>query len=116
MPRQNDVPIKRAQRDLTILFNYTFDRVLGAGAFGTVVKAYDQNGKGHAVKVYQINVKSDVDVHGGITEAYFGQLFRHPNINRVRDFRMTLESAFLVMDLADGDLYDAILNGLSFSQ
>lgn len=97
-----DKPISlRKQEMISDFFNLKYVKTIGSGTYGLVVKVKDENDKFYAVKIYKID---DFNMNGSLSEAYYGRLFKHPNIIEVLDFKINKRNAFLLMDFADADL------------
>ncbi len=92
-----------------ILGRYTLTGVLGVGGMATVYKAVHRNGHKVALKLLHPQFATRVDVRARfVQEAYTANKVEHPGVVRVIDDDVAADgSAFMVMDLLEGETLDA---------
>lgn len=99
--------VRDVSHDRKIPLNVTIIKKLGEGVYGRVSEAIDDYGNKYAVKEYKdYNV---LNMRGVINEAYYGDLFNHPNIIKPLEAKITTTEAQIVMPLAETDLASFIL-------
>ncbi len=90
---------------------YTIERVLGQGGYGTVFQARDSNGRMVAIKVMTID---DAKMKRKfLREVGFWKNLRHANIVRIIDYTVDPQP-YLVMELMEGDLRSQLRQGTKF--
>ncbi len=93
----------------TLRGKYLLDRVLGAGAMGTVFAATHRNGMPVAIKLLNADVSRNADVlRRFVREGYIANRVKHPGVVRIIDDDVDEDgTAFLVMELLEGRTLDA---------
>lgn len=98
--------------------HYTFLEVIGEGAFGSVLKATDNNtGNEYAIKVIKKEDLSPEDLKNLYTEVNVTANVNHPNIVRMLDAYQSDQAYFIVFELMNGgELFDMIVEKECYSE
>lgn len=102
--------------DERVVAEFQLDFRLGEGTYGTVWAAtHLRTKKKFAVKTIQ---RSDVDAMERqiVQEAVIMQGLRHKHVVRFHKLLKTKEMLYFVMDLAEGELFDLIIQSKNFSE
>ncbi len=94
----------------TLHGKYHIDRMLGVGGMGIVYAATHRNGKRFAIKLLHPEFSSRRDIRTRfLREGYVANAVNHPGVVAVLDDDVAEDgSAFLVMELLDGNTVDAL--------
>ncbi len=106
-----DLGVNAAARiGVTLHGKYRIDRVLGVGGMGVVYAATHRNGKRFAIKLLHAEFSSRRDIRNRfLREGYVANAVDHPGVVAVLDDDVAEDgSAFLVMELLDGNTVDAL--------
>lgn len=96
---------------------YTITKMLGVGAYGEVRLAFEKNNcNKYAIKIIQkkkfsINGKHEINSNSQIkSEIDILKKLKHPCIIRVHEVVDTIDSVFIILDLAEGgELFDKVV-------
>ncbi len=89
---------------------WTLERLIGVGGTAAVYAARHRNGKRVAVKVLHPDLSSNAErVRRFLREGYAANAVGHPNIVKIDDDGVDTGSAFLVMELLEGESLEAKL-------
>src|SRR5688500_1344828 len=112
---EDDDVLRRAKERLgrVLLGKYRLNRVLGVGGMAVVYAATHRNRKRFAVKMLHPELSSRSDLRARfVREGYVANSVDHPAVVSVIDDDADEQgSAFLVMELLDGESFEALLGG-----
>jgi serine/threonine protein kinase len=112
---EDDDVLRRAKERLgrVLLGKYRLDRVLGVGGMAVVYAATHRNRKRFAVKMLHPELSSRSDLRARfVREGYVANSVDHPAVVSVIDDDADEQgAAFLVMELLDGESFEALLGG-----
>ncbi len=107
---ESAVELAHARVGMTLHDKWRLDALLGVGGMAAVYAATHRNGARAAIKMLHLAVSLDADVRRRfLREGYLANAVAHPGSVRVLDDDVAEDgSAFLVMELLEGESLDAL--------